>query len=184
MLPTCQNACPPQRWTGKKVICYFLYVALAKHLPDGYGVVGRFALWMRKIVCRPLFKETASNFSVGSGASFGNGATLVLRDHANLGPRFSLSGRGLLTVGAHVAMGCDCMVITQNHRYLAEGYDGFEVKGVTIGDHVWIGHRVIILPGVQIGRHAIIGAGAVVVKAVPEYSIVAGNPAKVVKYRR
>lgn len=184
MTTASQRACPPQQWTPRKIVCYLLYVTLGKHLPDGYGVIGRAARRIRKILTRPLLKEGAANFGVGCGADFGNGATLILKDHANLGRGFSLSGRGLLTVGEHVAMGWECMVITQNHRYLREGYDGFEVKAVTIGNHVWIGHRVTILPGVRIGNHAIIGAGAVVVKDVPEFAIVAGNPGRVVKFRK
>ena len=52
-----------------------------------------------------------------------------------------------------------------------------------IGDDVWIGARVIILPGVTIGSHCIIGAGAVVTRDVPDYAIVGGVPAKVIRYR-
>ena len=55
---------------------------------------------------------------------------------------------------------------------------------VTICDDVWIGARVIILPGVTIGKGSIIAAGAVVTKNVPEYAVVGGVPAKVIKYRK
>jgi len=55
---------------------------------------------------------------------------------------------------------------------------------VKIGDDVWIGTRVVILPGVTVGHGAIIGASAVVTKDVPPYAIVAGVPAKVVKWRK
>ena len=51
------------------------------------------------------------------------------------------------------------------------------------GDDVWIGTRVIILPGVTIGKGVIIGAGAIVTKDIPEYAIAVGNPARVIKYR-
>ena len=54
---------------------------------------------------------------------------------------------------------------------------------VYIGDDVWIGARVIILPGRKIGEGVIIGAGAVVTKDVPDYAVVGGNPAKVIKFR-
>ena len=55
---------------------------------------------------------------------------------------------------------------------------------VIIGDDVWIGTRVIILPGVRVGTGSIIGAGAVVTKDVPDYAIVGGVPAKIIKFRK
>ncbi|WP_261845223.1 acyltransferase [Aliamphritea ceti] len=81
-------------------------------------------------------------------------------------------------------MGYECYIITQNHKYLEEGYDGYEQKDVLIDDYSWIGHRVTILPGITIGKHAIVAAGAVVTKDVPDYGIVGGNPAKFIKSRR
>ncbi|WP_279145834.1 DapH/DapD/GlmU-related protein, partial [Clostridium tyrobutyricum] len=54
-------------------------------------------------------------------------------------------------------------------------------KEVVIEDDVWIGEMVCILPGVRIGKGSIIGAGAIVTKNIPKYSIAVGNPAKVVK---
>lgn len=55
---------------------------------------------------------------------------------------------------------------------------------VSLGDDVWIGGNVTILPGVKIGSHSIIGACSVVTKDVPEYAIVAGNPAQIKKFRK
>lgn len=85
-------------------------------------------------------------------------------------------------------MGQDCIILTQNHNWenlnipiMEQGYE--ERKNVYIEDDVWIGARVTILPGVTVGAHSIIGAGAVVTKDVPEYVIVAGVPAKVIKMR-
>lgn len=172
-----------QIWTLKKKICYFLYCSFAKHLPDGLGPIGKSARCLRKALVRPLLKRSSKVFSVDAGADFGNGSCLELSEHTNIGPYFSLTGSGTVSFGEHIAMGRECMFITQNHKYLEEGYDGFEVKDITVGNHVWFGHRVIVLPGVTIGDHAIVGAGSVVTKDVPNYAIVAGNPAKVIKYR-
>ena len=55
---------------------------------------------------------------------------------------------------------------------------------VMIGDDVWIGQRAIIKPGTKVGSHAIIGAGSIVTKDVPEWAIVAGNPAKIIRMRK
>lgn len=172
-----------QNWTFKKVWCYIIYCLIAKHLPDGFGPVGKFSRKVRHLVCQPLLKRSAKVFSIDSGADFGNGSCLKISEHTNIGPDFSLTGSGVLTFGSHIAMGKQCMFITQNHKYQKEGYDGFEIKDITVGNDVWFGHRVIVLPGVTIGNHAILGAGAVVTKDVPDYAIVAGNPAKVIKYR-
>lgn len=54
---------------------------------------------------------------------------------------------------------------------------------ISIGNDVWIGHSVIVMQGVTIGNGAVVGAGAVVTRAVPDYGIVAGNPARLIRYR-
>ena len=86
-------------------------------------------------------------------------------------------------------MGPDVLVFTSNHesgrtdipmRLQGNG----ATKQVTICSDVWIGARVIILPGVSIGEGAVIGAGAVVTKDVPGYAVVGGVPAKIVGYRK
>lgn len=173
-----------QHWSFKKVVFYIIYGMVMKHLTDDYGIIGRCVIKLRRFFCRPLLKGTDGTFSIGKGADFGNGSCLILKNHANIGKFFSLTGKGTLTVGRHVLMGHRCVVITQNHKYLDEGYDGFEIQPICIGDYAWIGHNVIILPGVYIGKHSIIGAGSVVTTDVPDYAIVAGNPAKVIKLRK
>lgn len=174
-----------QTWTAKKVACYLVYRLFAKHIPDDLDFVGRCGRALRRRVCRPLFRESEAVFSVGQGADFGNGANVILRDCANLGPYAFLSGdHATVTIGRHVMMGSQCIIICQNHRYLEEGYAGCEGKDVVIDDYAWIGHRVTILPGVRIGRHAIIGAGAVVSKSIPDYGIAVGNPARTIKLRK
>ncbi len=79
------------------------------------------------------------------------------------------------------------MIITNTHNFencdIPMRTQGLKNISVTIEDDVWIGSRVIILPGIKIGKGSIIGAGAVVTKDVPEYSIVGGVPAKLIRSR-
>lgn len=176
-----------QRWTIKKICFYLLYFFIAKHLPaDGeLGIVGKLSSRLRRNLCRPLFKESAQRIGIGKGVDFGNGCNIIIREFSSLG-NFALVGGswGILTVGRHVSMGQRCTFILQNHKYLEVGYEGFEGGDIVIDDFVWIGHGVIVLPGVRIGKHAIIGAGAVVTKDVPDYAIAVGNPAVVKKFRK
>ena len=98
----------------------------------------------------------------------------------------SIQGGGEVVIGDNFHSGQSCVMITQNHNYEGEKipYDNTYVyKKTVIGDNVWLGHRVIILPGVRIGEGAIVQAGAVVTKDVPICAIVGGNPAQVFKYR-
>lgn len=176
-----------QHWNPKKIFCYSCYLLIAKHLPskDQLGFIGRFAARLRTVLVRPLLLESARVISVGKRVDFDNGANLIMKDHANIGDDALFSGNAArIIIGQHVMMGKQCIVICQNHRYLdAQRYEGFEGEDVVIDDFAWIGHRVTILPGVTIGKHAIIGAGAVVTKNVPDYAIAVGNPAVIKKYR-
>jgi len=174
-----------QNWTIKKISCYLIYRTVAKHLPRDIPLFGEWFYRFRSSICRPLFKESAKVIRVGRGANFDNGCNIIMKANAHIGEYAVLAGpHATITIGRHVSMGSHCMIIAQNHKYLEEGYDGFEGKDVLIDDYAWIGNRVIILPGVRIGKHAIIGAGAVVSKDVPDYAIAVGNPAVVKKYRK
>lgn len=97
-----------------------------------------------------------------------------------------IAGCGNVYIGNNFHSGTDCMIITQNHNYEGNAipYDETYIcKDVVIEDNVWIGSRVILLPGVTIGEGAIIQAGSVVTTNIPKYSIAGGHPAKVFSHR-
>lgn len=97
-----------------------------------------------------------------------------------------LDGRGGLSFGRNALVGFQSTILTYSHRFSGTEpilHQGMESAPVSIGDGVWLGTRVIVVPGVTIGDHAIVGAGAVVTRDVPQGAIAAGNPARVIRYR-
>lgn len=144
---------------------------------------------MRATVCRPLFASCGRNVNIECGAFFGSGKSISIGDNSGLGINFSRMGGGELAIGEDVIMGPDVLIITSDHissrtdlSMIKQGLDSAEK--VNIGDDVWIGARAIILKGVSIGSGSIVGAGAVVTRDVPDWAVVAGNPARIIKYRR
>lgn len=109
----------------------------------------------------------------------------IIKDFCNFNG-MTIIGPGNVHIGNYFHSGDECLILTENHNY--EGnmipYDNSSIiKDVEIGDFVWIGSRVTLLPGTKIGEGAIIQAGAVVHGEIPPYAIAGGNPAKVFKYR-
>ena len=94
---------------------------------------------------------------------------------------------GGVKIGDYFHTGRGLTIFTSNHNYNSAAkipYDENDIlKGVVIGNWVWCGANVTIVPGVHIGDGAVIGSGAVVTKDVPECAVVGGNPAQIIKYR-
>lgn len=98
-----------------------------------------------------------------------------------------IQGDGEVKIGNNFHSGTEILIITTNHNYdkgKAIPYDERLIKKpVYIGDNVWLGSRVTILPGIQIGEGAIIQAGSVVTKNIPPCAIAGGHPINIFKYR-
>lgn len=94
---------------------------------------------------------------------------------------------GKVDIGDDVMIAPDCNIIGASHNFSESKTlireQGIERKGVVIENNVWLGAKVIVLDGVSIGTGSVIGAGSVVTKSIPSYSIAVGNPCKVVKRR-
>lgn len=170
----------------KRLICTAFYYGFAQWLPASYHPGGKFARWIRFQACRSLFGYCGKNVNVEHGAFFNSGRQISIGNNSGLGYKVRIGGK--VTIGNDVMMGHDCIIWTLNHAFdrtdipmTEQGF--YPEEPVVIGDDVWLGARVIILPGVKIGSHSIIAAGAVVSKDVPPYAIVGGVPAKVIKYR-
>lgn len=170
----------------KRLFFYLIYYTVAIRLPygDRYGVIGKWSRRFRVFVCRRLFKKTQKIFGVGKNVDFGFGAHLItMGDCSNLGNHAWIRGNGELILGDHIMMGEFVLIYTQDHNISGLSYEGIVRGNVTIGNNVWIGGRVTLLKGVTIGDNAVIGAGSVVTKDVPENAIVGGNPAKLIRLR-
>ena len=134
--------------------------------------------------CRRVAKSYGEGFKV-NGESYVTPNT-TLGNNVNFNG-MKIQGSGNVTIGDNFHSGIECMIITSSHNYdkgNAIPYDDTVIsKDVVIEDNVWLGNRVIILPGVKIGEGAIIQAGSVVTKDIPECAIAGGHPAKVFKQR-
>jgi maltose O-acetyltransferase len=125
--------------------------------------------------------------NIESAAYFGSGRDISIGDNSGIGVNAFISGT--VSIGRNVMMGNDVMIIGTSHEIsrtdIPMTEQGFQAnQRINIGDDVWIGSRVIILPGVSIGSGVIIGAGAVVINDIPDWAVAVGNPAKVVRDRR
>lgn len=172
-----------------KRLCLVIYYLLVKHLPATNN-----SLWISKriqkirlIIARNIFDYCGRNVNVEKGADFGSGNGIRIGDNSGIGVNCSV--RGPLEIGDNVMMGPDVIIMTSSHNVEStlipmNQQGSLPKQKVKICDDVWIGTRVIILPGVTIGEGTIIGAGAVVTKDVPDYAIVGGVPAKIIKYRK
>lgn len=116
-----------------------------------------------------------ANFFDPSGISIGKDT--IIGDHA------FLDGRASLFIGDHVDIASFVMIYNSEHDLESAEFRA-RTEEVKIGDYVFIGPRAIILPGVTVGKGAVIAAGAVVTKNVPDYAIAGGVPAKVIGERK
>ena len=108
---------------------------------------------------------------------------VTIGDYTRIGIHCTVIGP--VCIGHHVNLAQGITVTALNHNFADTNRrideQGISTKPVVIGDDVWIGANAVILPGVTIGRHVVVAAGAVVTKDVPDSCVVAGVPAKVVK---
>jgi maltose O-acetyltransferase len=113
--------------------------------------------------------------------------SLRMGPHAGIGEATRFIGGGTVSLGPHVTMGPQCLFITGDHPVPKAGgvfRDCAPVHAdIVVGEDVFLGARVVLLPGVTIGRGAAVGAGSVVTRDVPAEAIVAGNPARPIRER-
>lgn len=173
----------------RKVWGGMLYYSLLYHFPSStFPVFGRLCRKLRCAVCRFCFDSIGKNVNIERHAYWGFNQVSI-GNESGIGVNFHLQNCRL-TIGNNVMMGPNVRVIGGGHRFdrtdIPMGEQGDLPKSVlSIEDDVWIGDSVMILGKCRcIGEGAIIGASAVVTKDIPPYAIVAGNPARIIRFRK
>lgn len=163
--------------------------ALPKILSRFYNYWLDFKLMCLRCVGHIPFHSVRNFFYRTSGISIGRGSTIhmwasffeprniKIGDDSKIGDHAFLDGRAPLVVGNHVDIASSVMIYNSEHDLESPEFAAREEK-VEIGDYVFVGPRAIILPGVTIGKGAVVAAAAVVTKDVHEFTIVGGVPAK------
>jgi len=115
------------------------------------------------------------------------GGHIVIGDYSSVNPYSVLYGNGGLKIGSFVRIAAHTVVIPADHIFADKDkpicLQGETRRGISIEDDVWLGAGCHVLDGVVIGKGSVIGAGSVVTKSVPEYSVAVGVPAKVIAKR-
>ena len=168
----------------KRNIGFILYNCFAKYLPVSFSCINIGQKKIRSLCGKLLLDKCGNNVNIEKGAIFST--RVQLGNNSGIGIRSSIGGKCI--IGDDVLMGPECVIYTRNHCFsdttkTIRGQGFQKEEPVYIGDDVWIGGRVTILPGVHIGNHCIIGAASVVTKDIPDWSIACGNPAVVKKNR-
>ena len=114
------------------------------------------------------------------------GGRIEIEDNCYIGQFFSVMAGGDIIIKKNTLIASYVAIIGENHSMNPEagmryGNQPLIKQNVLIGENCWVGEKVIILPGVEIGDWSIIGAGSLVNRSIPAYSIAVGNPAKVIK---
>ncbi len=167
----------------KRYVCYFLYVALFRFTPEDYRPYALGLPLVRRWLVRAFAESCGRGLRVKHNADVS--PNIRVGDFSELGQRCVIQAN--VCIGDYVIMGPDVKIYSRNHAYADPSrpiaVQGKVVKRTVIGSDVWIGANVIVLPGVTVGDHAILAAGAVVTKDVAPYAIMGGNPARVIKFR-
>lgn len=172
----------------KKVYLFIYYFLFAKLPKSSLKVLrfGKLSRSLRYFAVKRIFQSCGRNVNIEKNVYFGDGQRIIIGDNSGIGINCQVGSD--TEIGRDVMMGPDVVILNKNHRFddlavpmRCQGSSPSEP--VRIGNDVWIGQRVIILPGVTVGNGAILAAGAVVTGDVEPYAIVGGNPAKKIKSR-
>ena len=167
-------------------LCLLAYYGFARFLPTQPVPGWRLGYWLRRKLVKRIFRFCGDNVLIKHGAYFGDRSEVRLGHNAQIGHNARLDHD--VTIGNVVVMGPDVVLMSASHAFddLSRPINqqgALPRRPIVIGNDVWLGTRVIVLPGVRIGDGAVIGAGSVVTRDVPARAIVAGAPARFIRER-
>lgn len=171
----------------KQGVCLFFYYGIAQYLPDSYSsFFGKTSNSIRVFLCKRIFKRAGAISTINRKVSFGSGRNIEIGDNSGIGARTQIPSNTI--IGNNVIFGRDCFVLSRNHEYkdvntpiIKQGFR--PTQQTIIEDDCWIGLRCLFTPGRHIKKGTIVAMGSVVTKDFPEYSIIGGAPAKLIKNR-
>ena len=172
-----------------QLLALLFYKMFLVWLPGSYTpIVGKLPRKLRYWCCKLIFAECGKNVNIERGANFGSGLGFNLKIGENSGIGINCTLPREIEIGENVMMGPECYFLSANHAYnnidtpmKFQGNLGH--KKTIIEDDVWIGRQVLVMPGRTIKKGSIIAAGCVLTKDFPEYSIIGGNPSRLIKSR-
>ena len=170
-----------------KLFAIALYYGIAQYLPDSYTrVVGPLSNWIRVRLCHIIFKKCGHIRTINRKVYFATGSKIEIGDESGIGARTVLPSDTI--IGNNVMLSRDCFILARNHRFdrldiPINDQGHYPALQTIIEDDCWIGLRTIMTPGRHIRRGTIVGMGSCLTKDFPEYSIVGGAPAKLIKSR-
>lgn len=170
----------PLSWSqaSQKITARFYNYWLDFKLALLWYLVGRLpSHFLRNNLFRLSGVTIGDHSTIHVGARFYQPNQIKIGEGTIIGDHATLDGRDTLTIGNHVDIASEVMIFNSEHKINSPDF-GPSTAPVQIKDYVFIGPRAIILPGVTIGRGAVVAAGAVVTKSVKDFTIVAGVPAK------
>ena len=169
-----------------QIFCLALYYGCAQYLPKSH-TFGNIGGTVRYWLCKHIFKKCGKHVNIERKAFFASGLDIEIGDYSGIGINAHIPNGTI--IGDYVMMGPNCFILDVNHdisdttRPMCQ--QGMTEKKITrIGNDVWIGRDVHMTPGRTIADGSVIGMRSVLTKDFPPYSIVGGNPAKLIRYRK
>lgn len=147
-----------------------------------------YAIKIRNYLYKSLFKSSGKNFNILDSVIINFPENISVGNKVSIHQFCYFDSQDEIVIGSNVSIGNSVKFITSSHKFLDKDdlikNQGVTTKSIIIEDNVWIGCGVTILQGVKISKNSIIGANSLVNKDIPQDSIAAGVPCKVIKERK